>query len=148
MEPAEGFQIWFEPHLSQAVKRAPTYSLFDSNQFALENIDGVQFKTLLGNNSPMQIVTDAQMWDVLIPQGTVYTHRLSLGRTLASLAIRGEGTLLSDTMKATHFSHKDFIIVQSEQEERVAIQAHDQDLRMLLIEVPTEVDYPLYSKPS
>ena len=88
-----------------------------------------------------------KMWDVLIPKGTVYTHSLSLGRTLASLAIRGDGTLLSDTIKATHFSHKDFIIVQSEQEERVAIQAIDQDLRILLIEVPTEVDYPLYRKP-
>lgn len=146
-EPTEAFQIWFEPHLSQAIKRTPTYSQFDSNQFSLVDINDVKIKTLLGNNSPMQIVTDAQMWDVLIPKGTVYTHRLSLGRSLASLAIRGEGTLLSDTIKETHFSHKDFIIVQSEQEEKVALQAVDQDLRMLIIEVPTEVDYPLYRKP-
>lgn len=146
-EPTEAFQIWFEPHLSQAVKRTPIYSQFDSNQFSLVDMDGVKIKTLLGNDSPMQTVTDAQMWDVLIPKGTVYIHSLSLGRTLASLAIRGDGTLLSDTFETTHFSHKDFIIVQSEQEERVAIQAVDQDLRILVIEVPTEVDYPLYRKP-
>ncbi|WP_339830634.1 pirin family protein [Paenibacillus sp. FSL R7-0272] len=146
-EPTEAFQIWFEPHLSQAVKRTPIYSQFDSNQFPLVDIDDVKIKTLLGNNSPMQTVTDAQMWDVLIPKGTVYHHSLSLGRTLASLTIRGDGTLFSDTIKVTHFSQKDFIIVQSEQEERVALQAVDQDLRMLIIEVPTEVDYPLYRKP-
>ena len=29
-EPSEIFQIWFEPHLSQAVKRTPTYLQYDS----------------------------------------------------------------------------------------------------------------------
>ncbi|WP_458461807.1 pirin family protein [Paenibacillus sp.] len=146
-EPTEAFQIWFEPHLSQAVKRAPVYSQYDANDFSLTDIDGVNIKRLLGNDSPMQTVTDAQMWDVFIPQGKVYTHSLSLDRSLASLAIRGDGTFVLGMTEPTHFSHQDFIIAQSEQAESVAIQAVDQDLRILLIEVPTEVDYPLYRKP-
>ncbi|WP_145326091.1 pirin family protein [Paenibacillus xylanexedens] len=146
-EPTEIFQIWFEPHLSQAVKRPPVYVQFDSNQFSVVDIDDVKIKKVLGNDSPMQIVTDAQMWDVSIPQGKVYTHNLSVNRTLAGLAIRGDGTFALDTGEPTYFSHKDFMITQSKEEERIIIKAVDQDLRIVLIEVPTEVAYPLYNKP-
>jgi redox-sensitive bicupin YhaK (pirin superfamily) len=70
-EPSELFQIWFEPHLSQAVKRAPSYFQYDSSDFPVKDYEGVTIKTVLGNDSPMKIETDAQMWDVLIPNGSV-----------------------------------------------------------------------------
>jgi redox-sensitive bicupin YhaK (pirin superfamily) len=145
-EPSESFQIWFEPHLSQAIKHAPTYSQYDSEDFPVIDKDGVTIKTVLGNHSPMKIVTDAQMWDIQIPNGVVYTHNLSQNRTLAGLAIRGDGDLTIDTNPATRFAHKDFVIVQSGQGGELAITASDKDLRMFLIEVPTEVEYPLYNK--
>jgi quercetin 2,3-dioxygenase len=145
-EPSEALQIWFEPHLSQAVKRTPTYSQYDSNDFSLTDKDGVTIKTILGNDSPMKIVTDAQMWDIRIPNGTVYTHSLLQNRTIAGLVIRGDGALIVDTNQPTRFTHKDFVIVQSGQGGEVAIQALDKDLRIFLIEVPTELDYPLYNK--
>lgn len=44
-------------------------------------------------------------------------------------------------------SFKDFIIIQSEKVEGFTIQPKDEELRMLLIEISTEVDYPLYRKP-
>lgn len=147
-EPSEVLQIWFEPHLSQAVKRTPTYSQYDSNDFSLTDKDGVTIKTILGNDSPMKIVTDGQIWDIRIPNGTVYTHSLLQNRTLAGLAIRGDGALTVDTNQPTHFAHKDFVIVQSGQGGEVAIQALDKELRIFLIEIPTEVDYPLYNKRS
>ena len=62
----------------------------------------------------MKIVTDAGMWDIRIPNGTVYTHSLSPNRTLAGLAIRGDGAFSLDANETTHFAHKDFVIVQSE----------------------------------
>ena len=145
-EPSEIFQIWFEPHLSQAVKRTPTYSQYNSEDFSVIDKQGVTIKTILGNGSPMKIVTDAGMWDILIPNGSVYTHSLSQKRTLAGLAIRGDGALTVDTNQPTRFTHKDFVIVQSGQGGEAAIQALDKDLRIFLIEVPAEVDYPLYNK--
>ena len=145
-EPSEIFQIWFEPHLSQAIKRTPTYFQYNSEDFSVIDKDGVTIKTILGNDSPMKIVTDAEMWDIRIPNGTVYTHSLSQNRALASLAIRGEGAFSLDANEPTRFAHKDFVIVQSEQGGEVAIQALDTDLRIFLIEVPTEVDYPLFRK--
>ena len=66
--------------------------------------------------------------------------------TLAGLAIRGDGAFSLDTNETTRFAHKDFVIVQSGHGGEVAIQALDSDLRIFLIEVPTEVDYPLYRK--
>ncbi|MED4267855.1 pirin family protein [Priestia megaterium] len=146
-EPSEAFQIWFEPHLSQAIKRKPTYSQYGSNEFSVSDKDGVKIKTILGNDSPMKLVTDAAMWDITIPNGTVYTHSLSSNRTLAGLAIRGDGAFSLDKNEPTRFAHKDFVIVQSGQGGEVAIQALDKDLRIFLIEVPTEVEYPLYRKP-
>ena len=146
-EPSEIFQIWFEPHLSQAIKRTPTYLQYNSEDFSVIDKDGVTIKKLLGNDSPMKIVTDAGMWDILIPNGTVYTHRLPQNRTLAGLAIRGDGAFSLDKNELNRFAYKDFVIVQSGEGGEVAIQAIDQELRIFLIEVPTEVDYPLYRKP-
>lgn len=146
-EPSEVFQIWFEPHLSQAIKRTPTYSQYNSEDFSVLEKESVTIKTILGNGSPMKIVTDAGMWDISIPNGTVYTHSFAPNRTLAGLAIKGDGSFTLDTNQTNHFRHKDFVIVQSGQGGKVTIQALDKDLRIFLIEVPTEVEYPLYRKP-
>ncbi|MFB9760519.1 pirin family protein [Ectobacillus funiculus] len=146
-EPSEVFQIWFEPHLGQAIKRTPTYSQYNSEDFSVLEKESVTIKTILGNGSPMKIVTDAGMWDISIPNGTVYTHSLAPNRTLAGLAIKGDGSFTLDTNQPNHFRHKDFVIVQSGQGGKVTIQALDKDLRIFLIEVPTEVEYPLYRKP-
>lgn len=146
-EPTELFQIWFEPHLSQAVKRPPSYKQYDSGVFPVKKDEGVEIKTILGNDSPMKIVTDAQMWDILIQNGAVYTHRLAPNRTLAGLAIRGDGSLHSGENQIYHFEHKDFVVIQSGSGEDVAIHAKNKELRLFLIEVPTEVEYPLYRKP-
>jgi quercetin 2,3-dioxygenase len=86
------------------------------------------------------------MWDIFIPNGKVYTHTLSPNRTLAGLAIRGDGAFSLNTNESTHFKHKDFVIIQSEQDGEIIIKAIDKDLRIFLIEIPTEVDYPLYRK--
>jgi quercetin 2,3-dioxygenase len=145
-EPTEAFQIWFEPHLSQAVKRTPAYSQYDANDFSLTDVDGVTIKTILGTDSSMKIVTDAQIWDILIPNGNLYTHSLSPNRTLAGLAIRGDGTYSAAADQVVSFEHKDFVIVQSSEGGEITIRAEGQELRIVLIEVPTEVDYPLYRK--
>jgi len=147
-EPSESFQIWFEPHLSQAVKRTPTYSQYHAEEFPAGVKDGVTIKTILGNDSPMKIVTDARMWDIRIPKGAVYSHRLAQNRTLAGLAIRGDGCLTTETDLPLHFMHKDFIVIQTGQSGEISLHASDRELRIFMIEVPTEVDYPLYHKRS
>jgi redox-sensitive bicupin YhaK (pirin superfamily) len=145
LEPYEGFQIWFEPHLSQAIKRTPTYSKYVHEDFPITSKNGVIDKTILGEHSPINLVTNAKMYDVEIGIGATYSYTLSPNRTLAVLAIRGNGGVIDELENS--FDNKDFIIIQSEKVETVTIQPKGDELRMLLIEIPTEIDYPLYRKP-
>lgn len=145
LEPSEGFQIWFEPHLSKAIKRTPTYSKYVHEDFPITSENGVMTKTILGEHSPINLVTDAKMYDVELGNGATYNYALSPNRTLAGLAIRGNGGVIDEL--EVSFDNKDFIIIQSEKVESFTIQPKGEELRMLLIEIPVEVDYPLYRKP-
>ncbi|WP_036717844.1 pirin family protein [Paenibacillus harenae] len=143
--PGEGLQIWLEPYLDDAFKRPPHYSKYAHEDFPAVHDKGVTVKTILGTGSPMHLVTDAYMYDVNITAGATHTHALSSNRTLAGLAIRGKGGVIGRS--ETAFENKDFFIIQSEDSESITIRPKNQDLRIVLIEVPTEVDYPLYKKP-
>ncbi|WP_308633877.1 pirin family protein [Paenibacillus silvisoli] len=143
----ESFQIWLEPYLNDAVRRKPTYSLFKHEQFPQSRQDGVSIKTILGEGSPVQLIADARMFDVEIEPEASFTHRVMPNRTLAALAIRGDGgSFMSFGQEPVVFEHKDFAIVQSEQEVEISIRPEREKLRIFLIEVPTEVEYPLYKK--
>ncbi|SDX49913.1 pirin family protein [Paenibacillus sp. CF384] len=144
----ESFQIWLEPYLNDAVKRKPTYELFKHERFPQSNQDGVNIKTILGNGSPIhQLVADARMFDVEIEPGASYIHPIVPKRTFAALAIRGAGgSIVSAGQDTATFENKDFVIVQSEQEGEVSIRTDGEKLRIFVIEVPTEVEYPLYKK--
>lgn len=145
LEPAEGFQFWFEPHLSQAIKRTPTYTSYVHEDFPITTEKDVTIKTIIGAQSPINLVTDVKMYDIEIKSGAVYTHTTSPNRTLAGLAIKGNGGMIND--QGDSFKNKDFFIIQSEKDETHTIQSNEKALRMILIEIPTEVDYPLYRKP-
>ncbi|PSL36281.1 hypothetical protein B0H99_107102 [Planomicrobium soli] len=145
LEPTEAFQIWFEPYLNEAVKRTPNYSKYEHEDFPIISENGVTVKTLLGEHSPINLIADAKMYDVELVNGATYTHALSPNRTLAGLAIRGNGVVMDESESS--FDHKDFIIIQSEKDETFTVQPKGEELRMLLIEIPTEVEYPLYRKP-
>lgn len=144
----ESFQIWLEPYLNEALRRAPTYSLFKHEQFTQTLRDGVNVKTILGEGSPiLNLVTDARMFDVEVEPGASYVHRLLPNRTLAGLAIRGDGgSFETSGQEPVTFKNKDFAIIQGEQEGEVSIRADGEKLRIFLIEIPTEVEYPLYKK--
>jgi redox-sensitive bicupin YhaK (pirin superfamily) len=144
LEPSEGFQIWFEPYLTEAGKRNPTYSKYVHEDFPSNSIDGVTVKTILGDQSPINLVTDAQMSDVEIIKGASYSYVLSPNRTFAALAIRGNGGIISERHA---FENKDFMIIQADKTETIFIKPEESDLRLVWIELPTEVDYPLYRKP-
>lgn len=142
--PYEGFQIWLEPDLKEAVKRAPTYTMYAHEDFPEVSDNGVTIKTILGKHSPVQIMTDARIYDVQMEKGATYTHVLGSNRTLGGLAIRGNGTVTEE--REVSFAHKDFVIMQSDKERTLSLQAIGEGLRMLLIETPTQVNYPLYQK--
>ncbi|OAS15747.1 pirin family protein [Paenibacillus oryzisoli] len=144
----ESFQIWLEPYLNDAVRREPSYSLYKAEEFPQTEQNGIKIKTILGEGSPVrQLVSDARMFDIEVEAGVSYVHRLLPNRTLAGLSIRGNGgSFLIQGQESIPFMNKDFAIAQTDKEDDIIIRAAGETLRIFLIEVPTEVDYPLYNK--
>ncbi|WP_028558958.1 pirin family protein [Paenibacillus pinihumi] len=144
----EGFQIWFEPHIQEALKVQPTYNQYEHEQFPIFEENGVVKKTVIGEGAPISITADARVWDVTIEPGKQYHHQVAAGRTITALAIRGSGTWANSeaNTSASSFKHRDFIVVRADNNFEAIIQAADEPLRLILIDVPTAVDYPLYPK--
>jgi redox-sensitive bicupin YhaK (pirin superfamily) len=141
----EGFQIWFEPSIQEALTRPPTYHQFDTDAFPVTQEAGITIKTIVGASSPVDLVANIKMWDVELAGDSEYKHVIPAGYTLATLALRGDGTWEVDNTLS--FSQKDLIVIEAETEKEVILKAKDTEaLRMILIEVPTETDYPLYRK--
>ncbi len=141
----EGFQIWFEPFLNEAIKKKPTYHQYHHEDFPLKELEGSLVKTVIGENSPVKLVTDVLMWDVVIKAEKTYDINIMANRSLAALAISGDGIWEMNGEEPTVIHHKDFVVMDSEDEVSTTIRAVN-ELRLLIIEVPTEVPYRLYPK--
>lgn len=136
----QGFQIWFEPHLTEALKRRPTYQQFNDADFQVDTNEGIRIKELLGDESPVNFVTDAAMWDIEVKSDFTYEHSLAKGRSLSILVLSGEGKI-----NRTEFKMKEFLVMEADEQSKIAIKVR-KDTRVIAIEVPTSVDYPLYRK--
>jgi len=142
----EAFQIWFEPEAQEALRRQPTYAQFEHEQFPIVSGDGYVVKTVIGTDAPVELVTDVQMWDVEIEPGKTFQHTIPAGKSLTALAIRGGGELSGMDSSTQSFHNKDFIVMRADHVTDAAFTAVEENLRLILIEVPTEVPYPLYRK--
>lgn len=143
----EGLQIWFEPNIRQTLNQPPTYHQYEHEQFPNVLQHGVTFKTVIGPGAPIQIETDAKVFDITLEPDSTYIYPLPAGRQLAFLVIRGNGTGQSDGNTAAALSHKDFVVVQAEAEETLELKGGAlQGMRITAIEVPVETPYPLYRK--
>lgn len=140
---AEGFQIWFEPFMRDALTRPPTYFQYEQEEFPAQQADGgATVKTILGEGSPLSLVADAKMWDVAVPAGRTFTHKVPSGHTLAVLALEGDVTLSGDRV-----ARRDFAVLDAGNETpAVFAPAEGQGARVILIEVPTVMGYLPYNK--
>lgn len=146
----EMFQIWFEPYLNQAIKRPPTYNQYDHEDFPVQFVDGVEVKRIIGPEAPIQLVTDSRMSDIAIPAGSSYSLDLPSGYAQATVVVAGSGIVGdadSSQSNAAPVKKGDFIVTTSQADSTVHYQASEHEpLRLVLIQVPVEVEYPLYPK--
>lgn len=142
------FQIWFEPHLKEALLRPPTYNQFSREDFPVLERDGVTVKSVIGGAAPMKLVADALVYDVRIDSGSEWRHDLRAGRSLASVAMSGSGTWSTNSDEPEiRMDPKDFVVANATGDSTTAVVASaDGALHILAVEVPREVDYPLYAK--
>jgi redox-sensitive bicupin YhaK (pirin superfamily) len=141
----DGFQIWFEPYLNDAIKREPTYSQYNHVDFPITEVRETIIKTVIGNQSPAKLVADVHMWDIEVGTSDNYSTTIDSNRSLAILAIEGDGEILVNENENRTFHKKDFIVLNSGKTDRITLKSKEK-LRLIMIEVPTKVNYPVYPK--
>ncbi|WP_139490545.1 pirin family protein [Brevibacillus dissolubilis] len=141
-----GFQIWFEPFMGEASYAAPTYADYGSQELPLVKKDGSTVTTILGNDSPVQLVADSMMWDVTVSAGQTYEHEIPAGYSLAGLVCTGKSSWQSEGEKRLAEA-REFVVCDASESSRVSIEASaDQDTRLILIQVPSVLPYPSYKQ--
>jgi quercetin 2,3-dioxygenase len=142
----EGFQIWFEPNLREAIKLQPSYNQYEHEELPSTNEGSSVVKTVIGDKSPVELTVNAEMYDIHIPSGEQYECEISDGHTIAVLAVTGDGLIIDgDEYSSTSYSERDFITISSEEDTTFYVKSSATEIsRIILISVPTTVDYPLY----
>lgn len=141
-----GFQIWFEPFMGEANYATPTYTDYEDRDFPVQFRNKARIKTILGTGSPVRMVADAQMWDLILPEGQSFEHVIPEGYSIAGLAVEGESTwqLGTDTHQV---SANEFTVCEAEKTQTLYIQSNEQvDSRIILIQVPSILPYPSYKE--
>jgi redox-sensitive bicupin YhaK (pirin superfamily) len=144
----EFFQIWFEPDLNTAVQKSPTYREFSHENFPSDHKEGVLLKSIVGKEAPMALVTDVSMQDVTIEPNFQHQRTLAAGQTLAIVVISGKGTGVDEASgQKIYLQEKCFAVIHAKNEGKFSLKAEgDTPLRLAIIEVPAEVNYPLYKE--
>lgn len=145
-ERTEFFQIWFEPNLRESLKKQPTYNQYYHGDFSISEENSVSRKTILGKESPILLDTEAEMADIEIEPGKTYEHSLTGGHSLAIVTVLGNGKWMDDSGNEYSISKKDFTVIDAGESATVRVIAADENrLRIVLIEIPRKVNYPLYT---
>ncbi|MFF2483798.1 pirin family protein [Paenibacillus sp. NPDC058071] len=141
-----GFQIWFEPFMGEAYYATPTYADYEDEDFPVEIRNQAKIKTILGTDSPIRIVADAQMWDLTLPAGQSFEQVIPEGYSIAGLVVEGESTWKSG-IDTHQVSVNEFVVCEAEQTQNLHIQSKEQtDSRIILIQVPSVLPYPSYKE--
>ena len=140
------FQIWFEPDIRDTIKHKPNYAQIENEEFPVEQRNGVKIKSVIGNDSPLQIVADVIAHDISIEAGKTFKQELKSGKTLAIATVAGNGSIIADESEAV-ISYKDFSVIKASEDSLIEFKSTEGiDLRIFVIEVPLKVDYPLYGE--
>ncbi|MBL0388327.1 pirin family protein [Tumebacillus sp. ITR2] len=141
----DGFQIWFEPFTGDAVKRKPTYAQFEHEEFPAVVENGATVKSVVGGESPVQLVADAQMWDVTLEAGATFSKDVPAGYSLTALVVEGNTEWTDGKKDTTRVPHRVFAVYGAEVAEQVTVTAADnQPARVIFILVPSVLAYPDY----
>lgn len=94
----------------------------------------------------MTLVTEVSMQDVTVEPGARYQRTLAPGQSLAIVAISGKGVGVDEESgRKTYLQEKYFAVVHARSEGIFSLKTEeDHSLRLAIIELPSEVNYPLY----
>lgn len=145
-EKTEFFQIWFEPDLRETINHKPEYHQFNDDEFPAEDHDNVKIKHVIGEGSPVKLEAQAKASELKIQPSGIYEKKLGENRTLALVVIDGTGKIKLNDESETALQKKDYFVINTSGETKVNISTENgSDFTLFAVEVPTKVDYPLYT---
>lgn len=144
-EGTDFFQIWFEPDLRETIKHAPVYRDFEDSEYPVTVSGDANIKHLIGPKAKMQLQADASIDRVQLPAGKSLALETKEGRALVVLTVQGTAQYhAEETLKA---EKKEFAVIEGKADDLVTVEASgNEDLELMIVEVPVKVDYPLYPK--
>ncbi len=146
-EVTDFFQIWFEPDIRETIKDEPNYAQIENEEFSVESSNGVTVKSVIGNDSPLQIKSDILANDITIGASSNFKVNLEPNTGLAFVVVEGNGKI-STEIGEKELVHKDFIIITASGNSEIVFSpdGDSSNLRIFMIQMPTSVDYPLYGE--
>ena len=142
--PTDFFQIWFEPDLREAVRRAPAYYDARDADLPVTDVRGVRVKSVVGGNSPIELVVDAQIQHLSIDSGLAYRVGTNGARTQAVVVIKGD-LELQHGASSQLIQRRDFLVVEGRLDDTF-LKARATGGEVVIVDVPTSVSHPLLSK--
>ena len=140
----EFFQIWFEPDLQKTVQDPPAYNQYSNDQFPVDNKDGTLIKHVIGNGSPVSLVAETLIDDVSIPQNQSYSRIVPENKCLAVTVIEGTGNV--QVLNENHMILSQYFLdIRAKNEFEITFRpSGNKNLRIVAVEIPSSVEYPLY----
>lgn len=142
-EQTDFFQIWLEPHMSEALQKPPVYSDYEDSDFPRETLEqGVTVKHIIGTRGVTKIQAPIN-WDVLQidPQGS-YSLLLQ-EHSLAAFVVTKGSAQISIGNDEHVLNRPDFAMIKTDPANELTIQARDKGAEVTLITAPIDPGYPL-----
>lgn len=147
-ECAQFFQIWLEPDFQEAISRLPQYTSYAPEQFPTSQTPDGVVRHLAGGDGPMKTTTDCIAEDIEIHPGHTFSKLIRGGRSLAAVVIAGKGFVRDEQVgKQLPCERRDFLVVDSWTPGTISFRGTSESpFRLLMLEMPTKVEYPLFYK--
>ncbi|ALP54474.1 hypothetical protein Tel_15695 [Candidatus Tenderia electrophaga] len=97
--PTRGIQLWI--NLPQRLKQTdPGYQQVNHDEFPVDDIDGGQVKTIVGADSPLNILTPMRYLELQLHDGAHYTAAIDGAMRGLVYVVEGESTIQGQTFVA------------------------------------------------
>ncbi len=118
-----GIQLWI--NLPKYLKgTAPSYQQVNENEFPIKNIEGGKIKTIVGDHSPLQLMTPVRYLDVQLEKGAIFSETLPPKFRGFIYIVEGQaksGTQLLVTNTAYFFEQEENLTIEAVNNSRFMI---------------------------
>ncbi len=132
------FQIWFDPNLQKSMNIQASYDDYSSERFPIHIEKGKSIKIYRGENSPLEMGTEAvEIKEISLSEDT---HTLKLSDKFIFSAYVMEGRI---TVEGQEMRQDDFFIIKNQNDFDIQVMT---DCRLFVVEVPLKPGYKTYAE--